>query len=93
MKYIAEDGQIFKTPGGCIAYEEKLALKAGVSERVKKYLSLREYKNDGARRRALTIIMGWIEYDILSEPERYGLPTGEEVEEAEVVPIAEEASA
>lgn len=70
MKYIADDGAIFKTSEECQEYEEKLDVRAGIVKRVEKYLSMREYKNDGARRRALTIIMSWIDYDMIDNLER-----------------------
>ena len=71
MRYAAFDGELFKTAEECLEYEARLQARDTLKERVEKYLSMREYKSDGARRRALTIIMSWIDYDIKDNPGRY----------------------
>ena len=71
MKYVADDGEIFKTAEECLEYEAKQAQREKIKARAERYLSLREYKNDGARRRALTVIMSWVDFDMKENPGRY----------------------
>ena len=93
MKYISDDGKnVFKTADECLLYEKKAAVKEGLKARVEKYLSMKEYKNDGARRRALGVIMSWIDYDMIDNPTRYFTGKLEAEDEPEVSAIVRNVS-
>ena len=71
MKYIADDGEVFKTSEECLEHEERQRIRKNIEARVWRHLQLRDFKNDGARRRAQTVIMAWIAFDLAENPERY----------------------
>lgn len=71
MKYMADDGTVFQSSQQCLEHEEKVATKDKIRQRVQKYLRMKDYKTEGSRKRAETIIMSWVDYDMIDNPERY----------------------
>ena len=72
MKYIADDGEIFSSEQACTEHEQLMNKRGELKAEVEKYASMLNYANDRARARAVTQIMGWVDYDLRQRPERYG---------------------
>ncbi len=71
MRHLADDGEVFDTVEECERHEEVVKKRSTVRDEVAHYASMLDYANERARNRSVTVIMGWIDYDMKQRPWRY----------------------